>query len=334
MKKISIAIVAGLLISGSSFPQMGGAKMEDLKKIQSRTLLVVLEEPEKKLLDKLNPEEQANYQKDIADYNVNIKSAIAHCWKFTEQVEYRNRSEVIMLIKSKDKKSAYLESSKYKENFATPATFRATFNRKDIKDKPNLAMPMGDIYKVSELDIRLCDDNPLSPPVYGQFMLNVFPNKADLVYALKQIQIYFGYRLKDMSYGAVLKEANKNGAKLPSLTLLIDEQDTELKNDEIKKVYPYPFELVKKEKIDEAILNADSKYAFAAVIPSGADSYLFEVYDAAEELELARSAPDQNTGISFGGGLLDEVKDLTKNKLKKDHFKIFGKFAKKLSKID
>ena len=70
------------------------------------------------------------------------------------------------------------------------------------------------------------------------------------------------------------------------MTLLIDETDTDLKPGDIKQVYPFPFELVDKSKIDEALLNADPKYVFAIAIPVDNASFKFQLLSAGDLSEF------------------------------------------------
>lgn len=314
--------------------QTGASKQKDVLEVQKRTLIVVLEEVNTKLNEKLKPEEQEMYRKDIEDYNTAIKEVIPAFWKFSTRVEYKTRAETDAIVKAKSKDYAYLEYNKYTVNFFTPAAFRATMANKNSENKLSGRSMVGGDYKTSDLNIRLTDQNPLGLPVYGVHMTDPFPNTADLAYGLKQMQLQFDYKMKGMDDLDINKLYKTNGKKLATITLLVDQLDTDMKIEDIKKAYPYPVEVVSKDKIDEAQLKSDAKYAIAVVIPYAGAKYGFMVVDAVTGEELGRSSPEWNTGVSMrvpGNPLsdaLDAADQASIQKLKKDDFKYFAKYVK------
>jgi ABC-type amino acid transport substrate-binding protein len=314
--------------------QTGVSKLKDVQQVKDRTLIVVLEEVNEKLNAKLKPEEQEMYKKDVEEYNGLIKEAAPAFWKFSTKIEYKTRSETDQIVKAKSKDYAYLEYNKYTVNFFNPAAFRATMANKNSENKLSGRSMIGGDYKMSDLNIRLSDENPLGPPVYGVHLTDPFPNKADLAYGLKQIQLQLEYKLKGMSDLDVNKLYKTNGKKLSSVTLLVDQLDTDMKIEDIKKAYPYPVEVVTKDKIDAAQLAGDTKYAIAVVIPYPNSKYSFMVVDAATGEELGRSSPEWNTGVGvrMPGNALSDAVDAADNasiqKLKKDDFKYFAKYVK------
>jgi hypothetical protein len=318
-----------LLVSVSTFlnAQVGGSKQTDVQEIKNRTLLVVTEEPNPKLTAKLSAAALDSYNKDIEDYNKNIKAAVTLCWKFNDKIDYKTRGEVDKLCKSKSKDYAYVDYNYFTVNCANAASYKATLGLKD-STTGGIALVGGD-YIATEMDICLTEDGPLAVPVFGVRMGSPFPNEADLVYGLKSIQLQLGYKLAGTKDNEINNMVKVNGKLLQNMTLLVDKNNTDLKIEEIKKAYPYPVQLVSKEKIDQALLTSNDTVAFVIVIPLEGNNFSFEVLSAKDCTELARSNPDQNTGVSIGGiGPIDEIKDMTKSKLKKDHFKIFAKNVK------
>jgi hypothetical protein len=325
MKKIILVLS---LTPFFSFGQTGMSKQKDVQEIKNRSLIVVLEEANEKLTQKLKPEELDAYKADIEGYNKNIREAVALTWKFNPKIEYMTRAEMDKLVKAKSKEYAYVEYNKFTVNCANAAAYRSTLNLKDAKSHSNGTALVGGDYIATQLNIRLSDDNPLGPPVYAVRMAGPFPDKSDLAYALKAMELQLNYKLEGKSDRDINDLFKEKGKSLPTLTLLVDEQDTELKLEEIKKAYPYPVELVKKDKIGQAILSSDAKTAFVIVIPYGNNSYSFLILSSADCAEMGRTAPEQSTGMSVGIGAMDAINDLSKSKVKKDHFKIFAKNAK------
>ncbi|MBI4931716.1 MAG: hypothetical protein HY841_13180 [Bacteroidetes bacterium] len=321
-------------VSAAAFlhAQSGTSKQEDVQAIQKRTLIVVTEEANEKLLSKLEGDQLAQYKKDIEDYNRDIKDAVTGFWKFNDKIEYKTRAEVDKLTKAKNKTNAYIEYNKFTVNCANAAAYKSTYQ---FREGTKEITAIGGDYICSDLNIRLCDENPLGPPVYGVHLANPFPNKADLACALKSIQLQLGYKLDGKKDIPIFNMYKENAKALTGLTLLVNENNTDLKIEDIKKVYSSPVELVKKDKIDEAILNSDEKTAFVIVIPTSGSSFSFEIFSAKDGKVLGYTNDTQSTGVKVGGlvggtagAAIDLNKEMTKMKVKKDHFKIFEKQVK------
>ncbi len=329
MKNILILF---LLICSVVQAQVGNSKQEDVQEIQKRTLIVVTEEPNEKLISKLEGDQLAQYKKDVEDYNRDIKDAVTGFWKFNTKIEYKTRAEVDKLAKAKNKTYAYIEYNKFTVNCYNAAAYKSTYQFRDGAKEITLA---GGDYISTQLNIRLCDNNPLGPPVFGVHLPGPFPDKADLVYALKAMQLQFGYKLEGKKDIPIAKMFKENAKALETMTLLVNEKNTDLAIDEIKKAYPFQVELVNKEKINEAILNSADKTAFVIVIPYSGDSFTFLILSAKDCIEMGNTNDTQSTGVKVGGlvggtagAAIAMNKDMTKMKVKKDHFKLFAKQVK------
>lgn len=312
--------------------QEGASKKQDIESIQKRTLVVVTEEADEKLLAKLEGDMAAQYKKDIEDYNRDIKAAVTGFWKFNDKIEYKTRAEMGKLTKAKSKDYAYIEYSKFSVNTYNATAYKCTYQ---FKEGAKQTMAMESDYNCTLLNIRLSENKPRGYPVYGVKMPGAFPDKADLVYALKAMQRQFAYKLegkKDYDIFYIYKE---NAKLLPAVTLLVNENNTALNIDEIKKAYPYPVELVKKDKINEALLNSDEKTAFVIMIPHKGDTYSFEIHSAKDCTLLGFTTNTQSEGATAGrliggsiGGVIAMQDNMTKTKMKKEHFQLFTKHVK------
>lgn len=326
-------LLLSIAFSASTFlhAQIGNSKPEDIQEIKKRTLVIVTEEANEKLLSKLEGDQLAQYKKDIEDYNRDIKDAATAFWKFNAKIEYKTRAEADKLTKAKSKEYAYIEYNKFTVNCANAAAYKSTYQFREGAKEVTMA---GGDYICTQLNIRLCDNNPLGPPVFGVHLANPFPNKADLVYALKAMQIHFGYKLDGKKDNQIFNLFKENAKALENMTLLVNESNTELKIEDIKKAYPYPVELVKKSRIDEAILNSEEKSAYVIVIPYEGNNFSFLILSAKDGTQLGYSNDEQSTGVKVGGlggsvgAAMDMNKEMTKSKVKKDHFKLFAKQVK------
>lgn len=307
MKTLLLLLMAALSGTSMIYSQIGSSKQKDVQEIKKRTLVFALEEISPKLKEKLDENEFPRYKDEVEEYNKAIKEAAAF-WKFNEKIEFMTRAEIGKLSKSKSMNHAYVEFNKFTVFTLTAASYRSL-----SEGEPTI------------LNVRLTDDNPLGPPVFGVHMANPYPNKADLVYALKAMQLQLNFKLESKKDGEINDMFKENGKKLQNQTLLVNRQNTALDLEEIKKAYPYPVELVDKNRIDEAILNSDPKFPFVIVIPYSNNGFSYHILDASDCSELGRTSPDQSTGVSV---TIKDDTDPTRSKLKKDHFKIFAKNVK------
>lgn len=333
MKKfaVSLFLIAGGLIAGNLQAQVGLSKLEAIAKVKARTMLVIVEEPSEKLLSTIKPEELENYKKDIADYNAMMAELAPKIWTISPKIEFKTRAEVYKLVEAKDPGYAFMEYEKYRVQFASAASYYATRRACGFKDKLAGTNILGGDYIKSEFSIRLTDDKMYGLQIIGIPMPSPCPTSADLVFAMKTIQLHFKYKEEGLSEIKISQLFKTNAPQLKNMKLYVNKQDTEATLEDIKKVYSHPVEMFEgRAEIDQAILNATEGIAVCIMIPHSDQSYSFYVYKASDLSVLAYTNDSQSTGVSVGGiGMVDMARDLTRNKMKRDHFKIFGKQADK-----
>src|SRR5580658_7563901 len=115
MKHITTALFAVLIIMTTrtqSFAQMGLGKPDDVAAIKGRTLIVIVEKPDQKVIDKLNKKGKSeyidDYKKAVDDYNTNLKDAVDKYWTFSKNVEYKTDDEAEEYIKQGSRNYAVL----------------------------------------------------------------------------------------------------------------------------------------------------------------------------------------------------------------------------------
>lgn len=333
MKRIAITLLmlAGAFAAAPVMAQVGLSKPEAIEKVKARTMLVIVEEPSEKLLKSLKPEEIDNYKNDIASYNAMMAELAPKYWTMSPKIEFKTRTEVYKLVEAKDAGYAFMEYEKYRVQFATSSSYYATRRACGFKDRLAGTNPIGGDYIRSEFSIRLTDDKMYGLPIIGITMPSPCPTSADLVFAFKTIQNHFKYKLEGLNEIKVSQLFKTNAPQLKNLTLYVNKQDTECSIDDIKKVYPYPVEMFEsREAIDNAIMKASEGIAVVIMIPYSESSYSFYAYKASDLTVLAYTNDSQSTGVSVGGiGMVDMARDLMRNKMKRDHFKIFAKQADK-----
>lgn len=324
MKKLLILPL--LLAFTAANAQWGSAKQQDCQAIKNRTLIVVVEETNANLVKKLDPDEKDFYNKEVDEYNAMMKQLMPKYWKYNDKVIFKTRSEVEQLVKSKSKDYAYMEDNKFTSNYANHAALKAT-----MKIQEGKTPLFGSDYSETAICIRLTDDNPNGNPVYGIYLPSAFPTSGQMVYGLKQLELYLQYKndgKKELEINKLYKENAKN---LASKTLLIDKDETSLTDAEIKKYYPFPYQLVDKAKIDSAFLNEESNYVTFVFIPRAGNKMTTMVVTTGDGTEMARTDNSWNKGVGISfGGIADQAakQDATMGTVRKDDLKYIAKEAK------
>jgi hypothetical protein len=284
MKQISklmmLSAIVMLAITSPLYAQMGFGKIEEIQQIKSRRLIVVIEEPSERMMKKLKKRPRKgdveDYKADLVTFNENLKAVVEKFWPYNKSgIQYKTVKEVEKLEKSNSKGYAVLTILSSK-----PSSMRAGFIYddgiywvKDIKDD----FDDRDDWMFSTMVINTIEDWG-KKPVYYVPLFDVFPTKASMVYGIKSIQTYFNYRIAKKKSGVSSKEEqerkeNQMKEKFPKLaqkTLLIRSEwiDEKLNEEEIKKIYPFKFQLCDREMLDKAVLEQDPNYAYGVIMPN------------------------------------------------------------------
>lgn len=254
-----------------------------------------------------NPAQQEIYKQEIEEYNTLTKWAMETYYKTGNPVVYKTRTEADQIIKSKDKAYATLENVKFSEFYKSKIGFEQVQKNRFIKEQNHLNGALFPKTFISRIDIRFAESHEDFIPFYGEYFPNPFPSKAETAYVFKQIAATLDLREKGITADKAEKQI-KDEKKLKSLTLLINENDIDAKEDREKflKAYSSPVEIVSKEKFEEAILNSDTKYAAVLTVPTintntESMQFFFFVYDCGSGLTLTKSEPQEKSGVSTGG---------------------------------
>jgi hypothetical protein len=318
-KKLLVSVCL-LVSSFGLYAQMGMGKIEEIEEVQKRKLIVMIEEPREKMLNKIAKKAKRgsvdDYKDDLKTYNANVKAAVEKFWPYNKTgIQYKTFDEIKALSKSKSKEYAVLICVSAKAS-ASSAGFKyaeGLYWVKDIKDD----FEDRDDAMFSVMAVNIIEDFS-ERPVFYLPLFDVFPTKASLVYGIKGIEGYFNLRLQVKKNGAKIRDERESieeemAKRAPSLakkTLIVREEwlDKELTKDNIKNYYPYPVQTCTREFMDEVVMNQDSKYAYGVVLPyvvstSRANSIIYFQYvmDGADSQALCVVAPPGKIGIMVAG---------------------------------
>lgn len=320
-KQLITAYFLTLIIT--AYAQVGVVPLKQYADFKTRTLLVIVEEPKQKMLEKLTPEQAEVYKQEIEEYNTLSKWAMDTYYKVGNPVEFKTRAEVEQIIAQRDKTYAFVEFTKFKDNYVTKVSFELVQKNRFAKEQSKLTGGLSLASIVSLINIRLAEESEDASPFYGQYLPNPFPDKADMAYAFKQIAATLAYRERGITYDKMKPENKLLGQQLKSLTLLIAEDDIDAKEDREKfvKAYPNPMEIVSKEKIQQAIIDNDPKYAVVLSVPTldretEQVKFQFIVMGCEQGQTMATSSPQDKSGVDVGPMVtLKALKKPTESKL-------------------
>lgn len=286
MKYIFVLLL--LFVPLKPFAQFGQGKVEDIQDIKKRTLILLLEEEDEKILKKLakKPDELKFYKDEIVRLNADLTEITAKFWTFTSAPVTKTRTEVEALKASKDNKYAVLAFDRYKATDWARDFYGV--NRYAINSK-----------LIGALFIDLIEEFEERKSVSIQNLPNLVPTKGDLAAGLEMMQNYLNARLAGKKRKDTMDEVKENGTQLKSKTLLLDKEDLKgkLKPADIKAAYPFNYKIVDYAEIEKAILEKDSQYAFVQIVPLSLGTLSFEhiVLDAGTGKALTQYLPIQAT---------------------------------------
>lgn len=245
-------------------------------------LLILVEEPNKKIEEKLDPNELIEYRKEIETYNANLKKCIEQYWKLTVKPEFVSKAQMDKAVESKAPNTLCLLNSKYSFNYADYASYKLSnklFAAKDavVENYNKKQLP----YRACMLEIKRADLPLTGSSLATAAMPSIKQMEEELVYAIKSIVLQIDYRNKGTSEVQLMKMYIKNAPHLKELTLLINENDLDgtVKQD-IKTHYKLAVQLSDKQTVKNAILNSDKTKAIVLSFPNADGSFTFKVFDA------------------------------------------------------
>ena len=261
------------------YAQYGMGKIEEIEAVQSRKLIVMIEEPRERMLNKIsrrpNKGTVQDYQADLKTYNENIKAVVEKFWPYNRTgIQYKTYDEIMALRKTKTQEYAVIAclSSEAKSTSAGYNYAHGLYWVKDIKDDfedRNDGM-------FSVIIVNTIEDFG-KKPVFFLPLFDVFPTKASLVYGIKNIENYFNLRINTKKNGAKMRdeqeraeeELAKRAPKLAEKTLLIREEwlDKELTEENLATFYPYKYRICDRAFMDDVVMSMNPKYAYGVVLP-------------------------------------------------------------------
>lgn len=273
MKKIILSLIL-LLITSSFFSTSAQviSKAKDIELIQSKKLLVILDEQEEKHMETLtksgNTAEVARIKALFEQFNAQIKQAFQSYWKMHKEIVYKTYPEYAKMSKEEQEEYVVLTFESYLaltptgafRNYRYLVLVPERFGKKRKK-------PFVDLYH----SFSIQDPKFSFPPLFLIYLPEPEPGIQSLHFSLNASQQFMQRYLnkEDVKMNDLIPDdkASTEGLRLKEKTLLINAEDIDssLTLDEIKQIYPYNVQIVNKEEIAKRIASRDSSFAYFMV---------------------------------------------------------------------
>jgi len=325
MRIYFLSFILFVLFPSLVIGQFGYGKISEIDALKTRKLIVIVEEPQERVIKKLQRKKQIDkievYKKAINDYNSKMKAVVEKFWWFSKNgFEYKTFKEANELRKNKETDKEYavlycvtaaMYTSAFSGNSGVVESSGLDWTA-DIEDQSKDR----DFYdSYTQMKVSLLDDlNKVWKPIWYVALPDIFPTTTSLIFGMQNLQVYMDFRVRkkenkeDISAMGELKASvKKNHPNLNTKTLLLREDILAkgMDKDKIAAVYPYKFEIVNKERMDSIVFSSDDNYLYALVIPSiVANSraneviYIDEIFLASNNEVCAYSMPNMAAHVA------------------------------------
>ncbi len=335
MKKINLMLLF-IFIAGfatHTMAQFGFGKVADLEEVKKRKLIVIVETPDQDLVKKLTKKGKTDaisqYQEALDLYNKEMKEVVEKFWTFSSnEIVYKTWQEVDKM------KPSWM---KYAVIYCTTASTLYEISDGFKNAKGLTWTPSGDKMTSNGITVFAVSLPEKNRCIWFQDMPDIFPTKSDLVYGITSTNYYFNYRMMPSHQKGGLSEMEdmiaENQPILKNRTLLLrqDNLDSKLTPDKIANAYPFKYRTVTSDEMDQYVVNADSNYAYAIIIPTFSSHqviYIQYVYDCKDGSTLGLARPSIG-GMMLGGYIGQSGHSVITEKTLKDFCKYITDKKKK-----
>ncbi|MDO7877410.1 hypothetical protein Q5H93_21900 [Hymenobacter sp. ASUV-10] len=267
--KLLLVLLANSLLRPSISPAQSTPAMykEVLAALESQPLVVLLRDESPQELQKLakRPTDLAQYKASVALYNSQVQQLIPKIWTLSPAIEFKSEEELEAFKKNKQQ-----------------ATLVLMYTQQRLGSLDNMNHTWGGTYSDTKWLLALMGGRRA---VWS--LSTVMPPRSvaayDIVSGLRNLQL----KVKAARATPPLDERAERqeySQRLRTKTLLIDQTGLPegLTESELRKIYPYPFQLVTVPEIETAVLAADPHYAYVGNLSNTA-----RIVDTADGAHLA-----------------------------------------------
>ncbi|MBK9190688.1 MAG: hypothetical protein IPM77_03800 [Crocinitomicaceae bacterium] len=269
---IKLIILSLILFPSFLFSQFPIPTEKNINTILESVTVILLEEEDKDVLYNFRnkPEKLKNYKQEISDRNKVWQSVIENHWNFNSNFIIGTYDDLLLLGQS-GKNVTILQIGLYKD-FSFVATGLEDPSKPAGVTSTGINSATYSLANTNEITTLKLWGSDLAFEIY---LPNSSPTESDMLYGLMQLQYILHFHnftpeTKNKSLSLQIKE---NARELKTSTLLIDKSllAAGCTENSISKVYPYPFKIVDKQMIANAVINRHENTAFIQIteIPEG-----------------------------------------------------------------
>jgi hypothetical protein len=295
--------------------QLSNEKSSDIKEILQRPLIVIIEEPDPKIIKKFNKKgleaDAKDYIEDIKQYNANMKEMVEKYWKGNnKKILYKTFEAVRKLKSEQNTKYALLYCLPFLPSTQTISYYplesmNQVVHLKEVYENENLTRI------ITHMIIKKIEDL-YKKPIYMVPLVDVLPTKSSIKVGIHEIDTYFNYgirKIEDKEIKQQKEEVAKNAPRLKDMTLLIRKDFLEegTTKEALKAVYPYSFKLHSFNEYEKLVLQDDEKYAYlvtqSVLVASRSAIVVHKIYATKDNTLLGIITPDVGRGKVILGNM-------------------------------
>lgn len=297
----------------AQFGNRSTAELTDLCK--NRPLIVVVEEENKIVLDKLKKEEKSLqlYKSLVAAYNTNMKAAIEKYWPYETEVIYKTKDEAAD-IKKHEKGALYtilypnstirLNGSMVRSAGGIDWTFLYPASWQNNTERSGTALSFC-LNSIEDFGKK---------PAAEIYVSSQYPDNSDIIFALQFLAWSARNTMENPSETDVPALANQKAPQLKNLKLVIQRSDADAKfvENSAKTKYTHSFEIKSGEDYQTIIQESTEGAAYwkLVTIPVGGEFYPMSVIMSTAGECLFIMPP--TLGNSMGDSVFGIIKDFYK----------------------
>lgn len=262
--KSLFTLCVGLLCLHLGTAQNVNLTYENAQEIKKRTLLLVLPENSKMIVNDLAQEDSSfvkMYTDDMDGQRAALEKAVLAHWSFTDSVKVVSAKEAKSLQKKQPGRYAVMKIGEnvqdrtYIHSGAEPPQVAWT------KSWGSLTYQYGMRSNLRLLGVTTLTIN-LPKKAVEVYLPKTSASEGDFIYGVKQLNYLLAYALQSPEHSSnkLLRNLEVNADQLEHKTLLLDFQEIACTQQEIREVYPYPFKIVQHQDIEKALKNKDTDY--------------------------------------------------------------------------
>ncbi len=202
-----------------------------------------------------------------------VQLMISNYWNLQQSVQYVSTDELNTIITDNPEKYGVLTVNKIElKEYSNYITMRNRYLRFSIWFAENLNKRRALYYQnvlYNNISVKEITKTRVFTKDKNEYSFDL--TKTEVLFAIGMIQNHIKARIEGKQRITVNYEALENTGKLQNKILLIAESDLndDLKEKDLSEYYPYSYEIVTKQEIEDKFLAKDSKYAYVEIIPLG-----------------------------------------------------------------